>query len=146
MSPLEVLKQAVKDKSWPMVRLALGEFEKTGEIPREMKTPTVNREVPTHKKPNLFHDDGTEAKVITTQVQKDGSYVELGENNLGGFEEDKKFNSGKSAPRMRNKHQVKNLKCSVCHKTLEVDNQTYAYYTKAHPGGDRVEYTCPSCM
>ena len=142
MSPVELLKEAIKTKSWPMARVALRELE--GVTPIVAPADTSVPKGPS--RPNFFSDDGTSAKVQVTQVNRDGSYNVLQEAALGEFAEDKSVIPKVQVERKREKFKPKYLKCSVCKTQVEVDNNTYAYYTKPFSKNDEPTiFTCPNC-
>lgn len=138
MEVIDILKEAVKSKSWAMVRLAIKEIEGR---PIPTPRPPTLQSTPTKNATNLFNDDGNNASIIQSTRDKHGNIIQQEVVTLGSFEEDKKFNSGKITPKNRKEYQSKYLTCAKCNSKKEVDAATYQYYKSA-----QTDYICTDCL
>lgn len=152
MEPLEVLEEAVKSKSWPMVRLALkGLKEQKQNLPNYTKpietTTIVHAPSVSYNRPNLFFDDGNTVEIKSVKRDKSGNEIIVGSTSLDTFEEDKKLKPKKGTERNRPEYKEKHLTCSRCNRPSEVDSITYTYHTRGAEKGDApIPYVCQKCM
>ena len=148
MSPLEMIKEGVKSKSWALVKAALKELEEKQlsleeypsqatenfrlgphvEVHDEVKIPTKKTKKEKAKSDtNLFYDDGTTTKV--------------GNVTLDSAQADLKIKYKKPTERNRAPHVERKLSCSRCNKQYVLSDIEYSFYKNPEN-----EYICQKCI
>jgi DNA-directed RNA polymerase subunit RPC12/RpoP len=158
MTPVEMIKEGVRVKSWAMIKAALKEIEekqlsleeypsqatedfrqynvpKTARIPNDLE-PYIEIENSTKKTKkektksgtNLFYDDGNTTKIGDTPI--DSALV------------DKKIKYKDPPERTRAQYKQKFIKCSKCSKDFEISDVEYSYYKNPM---NEADYICQNC-
>lgn len=150
MTPIEMIKEGIKVKSWAMIKAAIKELESQEEhyiSPRpdldkmpdisledfeghlnNPKNPRYPGNTQDITKPNLFYDDGKVTKI--------------GNSRIDSAQADKKIKYKPPIERTRAPYKQKYMKCTKCSKKYEVSDLEYGYYKNPM---NEADYICQNC-
>ena len=165
MTPLEMIKEGVKSKSWALVKAALKEIEEkkiTIEPIIDDSVCTTRRS--TKKKLSKTEIDdsvcttggSTKKKVSKTELNTlkqnphlkrknlfydDGKTTKVGDVPLDSAQQDRKIKYKAPVERTRAEYKEKTAKCSVCNKNVVVSDIEYSFYKNPEN-----EFVCQNCI
>lgn len=152
MTPIEMIKEGIKVKSWAMVKAALKELESTPvyQIP-DTKTPPQDID----NMPNISLEDFeghlNNPKNPNYQAKKtnnknlfydDGKVTKIGNSRIDSAQSDRTIKYKPPTERNRAPYKQKYMKCTKCSKKHEVSDLEYAYYKNPM---NEADYICQNC-
>lgn len=161
MTPVEMIKEGVRVKSWAMVKAALKEIEEKNidlntsddswshEMIPQTELPIPDRPLPhsvLDKKPNKLKKPTPKLHKSTDSKNlfyDDGKTTKLGDVPIDGAQADLKIKYKEPPERTRGTYKQKYSQCSRCSKQYEISDLEYSYYKNPLNGAD---YICQNCL